>query len=87
MSLTGQSPTAGPHALDSTPGVLFPERRGSGNHQSQPVIERRQFGNSHSELSEEARKLGLAIDQYKLVLQPVKKSFTGLPSCSLGQTV
>lgn len=67
MSLTGQSPTAGPQALDSTPGVLFPERRGSGNHQSQPVIERRQFGNSHSELSEEARKLGLAIDQYKLV--------------------
>ncbi len=29
-------------------------------------FERRQFGNSHSELSEEARELADAIDQYKV---------------------
>lgn len=32
-----------------------------------PVIERRQFGNTHSDLSPEARELGQTIDQYKLV--------------------
>jgi hypothetical protein len=46
--------------------VPFPDRR-EANPVNQPVIERRQFGNTHSELSEEARQLGLAIDQYKLV--------------------
>lgn len=29
-------------------------------------FERRQFGNSHAELSEEARELATAIDQYKV---------------------
>ena len=31
------------------------------------MVERRQFGNSHQELSQEARELGQAIDQYKLI--------------------
>ena len=33
---------------------------------STPVIERRQFANSHDELSPAARELGIAIDRYKL---------------------
>ena len=65
MNLAGQSPTADQGALQ-TPPVSFPDRR-EPNPVSQPVIERRQFGNTHSELSEEARRLGKAIDQYKLV--------------------
>ncbi len=31
-----------------------------------PAFERRQFANSHDELSKEARELALAIDGYKL---------------------
>lgn len=46
--------------------VPFSERR-SPLTESTPVIERRQFVNSHSEISTEARELGQAIDQYKLV--------------------
>ncbi|MBL9085087.1 MAG: hypothetical protein JNK76_25000 [Planctomycetales bacterium] len=32
-----------------------------------PALERRQFADSHSELSQEARELALAIDSYKRV--------------------
>lgn len=32
---------------------------------NQPVVERRQFADAHSELSGEARELALAIDNYK----------------------
>ena len=46
--------------------VVFPDRRNQQG-QAPPVIERRQFGDSHSNLSPEARELGQAIDQYKLV--------------------
>ena len=35
--------------------------------QSKSGLERRQFTNSHNELSEEAGELGRAIDQYKLL--------------------
>ena len=31
-----------------------------------PVVERRQFSNSHDDLSPPARELALAIDEYKL---------------------
>lgn len=34
---------------------------------SAPARERRQFTNSHSELTPEARELAMAIDQYKLI--------------------
>jgi hypothetical protein len=46
----------------------FVDRRGNGNHQAtSPDRERRQFTNSHTELSPEARELAQAIDSYKLV--------------------
>ncbi len=65
MNLAGQSSTPDRSSFQHQP-VSFPERR-EPNPVMQPVIERRQFGNTHSELSEEARTLGRAIDQYKLV--------------------
>ncbi len=61
MNVAGQS------VPPINPGNLaFPERR-SPRTESTPVIERRQFANSHSEISSEARELGQSIDQYKLV--------------------
>jgi hypothetical protein len=47
--------------------VVFPDRRQAEVSGAAPVIERRQFGNTHQELSPAARELGQAIDQYKLV--------------------
>lgn len=44
----------------------FLERRTGFHDSAAPVIERRQFANSHDELSPPARELGLAIDRYKL---------------------
>ena len=66
MNIAGQTSTPAPDSLNAPAGVPFPERR-EPNPMIQPTVERRQFGNSHAELSEEARQLGLAIDQYKLV--------------------
>ncbi len=66
MNIAGQTPLPGQGSLNSPSMVPFPDRR-EPNPIIQPSVERRQFGNSHSELSEEARQLGLAIDQYKLV--------------------
>ena len=43
----------------------FVDRRTVGT-TSQPVIERRQFSNSHDDLSPAAAELANAIDQYKL---------------------
>ena len=65
MNLAGQTPTPD-QASCQNQGLSFPDRR-EPNPVMKPVIERRQFGNSHSELSEEARQLGQAIDQYKLI--------------------
>lgn len=47
--------------VDST----FVDRR-SQNATSVPARERRQFTNSHTELSPDARDLAIAIDEYKL---------------------
>ena len=44
----------------------FIDRRSHAPDQETPVRERRQFTNSHSELSPEARELAVAIDEYKL---------------------
>lgn len=44
----------------------FVDRRDQANSGITPGVERRQFANSYSELSPEARELGTAIDQYKL---------------------
>ena len=63
-----------PHRSTTTPvapsaesSVVFPDRRSTEMGSAPPVIERRQFGNTHSDLSPEARELGQTIDQYKLV--------------------
>jgi len=44
----------------------FVDRRSHANYQPSPGLERRQFTNSHEELTPEARELALAIDGYKL---------------------
>jgi hypothetical protein len=53
-------------SLSPTPSE-FVDRRNPMAEESAPGCERRQFGNSHSELSSEAAELAQAIDQYKLV--------------------
>jgi hypothetical protein len=45
----------------------FVDRRGQSPYGGAPGRERRQFTNSHDELSPEARELAAAVDQYKLV--------------------
>ena len=45
----------------------FVDRRSYDPSVGRPSQERRQFTNSHDELSPEARELALAIDEYKLV--------------------
>ncbi|MCE5303605.1 MAG: hypothetical protein LLF97_10925 [Planctomycetaceae bacterium] len=47
--------------------VGFVERRNPAAVERMPICERRQFGNSHEELSPEAAELAQAIDQYKLL--------------------
>ena len=44
----------------------FVDRRNYSNPQGSPAFERRQFTNSHNELTPDARELALAVDQYKL---------------------
>jgi hypothetical protein len=45
----------------------FVDRRSYDAGIGRPTQERRQFSNSHEELSQEARDLAMAIDEYKLV--------------------
>ncbi|MEN6406387.1 MAG: hypothetical protein ABFC77_07945 [Thermoguttaceae bacterium] len=47
--------------------VGFVERRNPEAVERMPICERRQFGNSHEELSPDAAELAQAIDQYKLL--------------------
>jgi hypothetical protein len=49
-----------------TPPAVFVERRSPTAFEGMPICERRQFANSHEELSPEAAELARAIDQYKL---------------------
>ncbi|MGW8258082.1 MAG: hypothetical protein ACWGMZ_11390, partial [Thermoguttaceae bacterium] len=49
-----------------TAGMSFVDRRSSDAPECPPSQERRQFANSHEELSAEASELAKAIDQYKL---------------------
>ncbi len=51
----------------STPPVTFVERRSPAAVEQMPICERRQFANSHDDLSPEAADLARAIDSYKLV--------------------
>ena len=47
--------------------VPFFDRRNPATVERMPSCERRQFGNSHDDLSPEAAELARAIDQYKLL--------------------
>ncbi len=50
-----------------TSAVPFVDRRSYDPGIGRPMRERRQFANTHDELSSEARDLALAIDEYKLL--------------------
>lgn len=52
--------------MDPPMGTFF-DRRHSESEASAPGRERRQFANSHDDLSPPARELANAIDQYKLL--------------------
>ncbi len=60
MSQTMESPMTG------SAGPFF-DRRGPAGIEPMPGVERRQFGNSHDDLSPEAAELAQAVDQYKLL--------------------
>jgi hypothetical protein len=47
--------------------TIFVDRRNYDQPSAPPVVERRQFANSHEGLSPEAKELALAIDRYKLL--------------------
>ena len=49
-----------------TPTDSFVERRSCDGQERLPVCERRQFANTHADLSPEAAELAQAIDEYKL---------------------
>jgi hypothetical protein len=53
-------------ALPSTTVEPFLDRRNYEQETAAPGVERRQFANSHEELSPDARELAVAIDGYKL---------------------
>lgn len=53
-------------STDSTTATPFVDRRDPNRVATPPGVERRQFANSHHELSPDARELAVAIDEYKL---------------------
>jgi hypothetical protein len=55
-----------PSVIDIVPAE-FINRRQSDSIDGPPGVERRQFANSHSELSPEAGELAQSIDQYKIM--------------------
>ena len=59
--------TTGNTFVPSQPEIGFSERRNAMPVATTPPIERRQFGNTHLDMSPDARELGTAIDQYKLM--------------------
>ena len=61
MSQILESPAVSPSALP------FYDRRSPAAVERMPICERRQFGNSHEELSPDAAELAQSIDQYKLL--------------------
>jgi hypothetical protein len=48
------------------PLTAFRDRRDTNRDATPPGVERRQFSNSHEELSPRARELAIAIDDYKV---------------------
>jgi hypothetical protein len=65
MPQTMPSTMFGPSAVNVS--VPFVDRRNASAAEQTSAYERRQFGNSHEDLSPEAAELAHAIDQYKLV--------------------
>ncbi len=61
------NPSTGNSIVPPAIGDGFEDRRHSLVPGPLPSIERRQFGNSHQDVCDEARELGQAIDQYKLI--------------------
>ena len=57
---------AAPPMSDHTASAVFIDRRQYVAANVPPVIERRQFTNSHQELPPKAREIATAVDQYKL---------------------
>ncbi len=55
-----------PEALTAGPDT-FVDRRGYNSYEGPPGRERRQFADSHDELSPEGKELARAIDAYKLM--------------------
>ena len=53
--------------LTTAPAEPFVDRRNYDCPGSPPNAERRQFSNSHNELTPDAKELATAIDEYKLV--------------------
>jgi hypothetical protein len=53
--------------LNTAPNEAFLDRRSYDSPGSPPGVERRQFANSHSDLSPAAKELATTIDEYKLV--------------------
>lgn len=51
--------------LQTDDGAFIDRRKNDDDHES-PDTERRQFADSHDELSPDARELAMAIDAYKL---------------------
>ncbi len=71
MSTDNQNPTedqsvSSPEKHLPVQPSQFNDRRNPTGQRSTPGFERRQFTNSHSDLSPDAAELGHAIDQYKL---------------------
>jgi len=65
--MTQSSTAATEPVADSTITVeTFPDRRNPDSSGSPPGVERRQFANSHTDLSPEAKELAIAIDEYKV---------------------
>ena len=62
--LEKESPVLAPTTSVADPSFI--DRRGYAGDPSAPANDRRQFTNSHDELSSGARELAIAIDQYKL---------------------
>lgn len=60
------NPSADPSNDTATDSVSFVDRRNLGT-SSSAGCDRRQFNNTHDDLSPQARELAIAIDQYKLL--------------------
>lgn len=54
------------HPFNTTSNTTFRDRRASSDTPGPPGVERRQFSNSHDDLSPPAAELAKAVDEYKV---------------------